>query len=241
MEQSNTIEKNDLESQTGKQLAEIQRMAGNVQERLAEARSVKAVCDRSLSPFQYEQYVDCIMEAAERSERLTEQLRRLVLGGAFGIRRQREYRKKMAQVFEVAIEFVDSMLVVEFPFLLPHRKNKYTDYIYKPLYLALGDWCLKRREEQAEIPLFERAVAGFVHSYDGALPRTRIRDHDNIEEKQAVDAMGMFFLVSDGGLYLDTYHTSILGERDRTFLFLMEPERFSRWIGRKEYLDFVSR
>lgn len=51
------------------------------------------------------------------------------------------------------------------------------------------------------------------------MPETRIRDHDNIEEKQVVDALGMYFLVSDSGLYLDTYHTTTLGERDCTFLF----------------------
>ena len=30
---------------------------------------------------------------------------------------------------------------------------------------------------------------------DKKLPGTRIRDHDNIEEKQVVDALGMYFLL----------------------------------------------
>ena len=47
-----------------------------------------------------------------------------------------------------------------------------------------------------------------------------------------VDALGMFFLVSDGGLYLDTFHTSLLGEEDRTCLFLMDQEEFPQWIHR---------
>ena len=69
----------------------------------------------------------------------------------------------------------------------------------------------------------------------------RVRDHDNIEEKQMVDAMGMFFLVSDGGLYLDSYHTSTMGEEDRTYLFLMTQEHFPQWISSMKQEEIVSK
>lgn len=58
--------------------------------------------------------------------------------------------------------------------------------------------------------------------------------HDNIEEKQVVDALGTYFLLSDNGLYLDTYHTTARGERDCTFLFLMDRDRFPGWIVKRQ-------
>ena len=66
--------------------------------------------------------------------------------------------------------------------------------------------------------------------YDERLPKSRIRDHDNMEEKQVVDALGMFFLQSDGGLFLNTYHVSVISNQDRTVLFLMPQEWFPSWL-----------
>lgn len=94
--------------------------------------------------------------------------------------------------------------------------------------------CIRHQEQGEEVPQFERAAVCFLHVYDRKQSVARVRDHDNIEEKQMVDALGMFFLVSDGGLYLDTFHTSLLGEEDRTCLFLMDQEEFPQWIHRLE-------
>ena len=133
------------------------------------------------------------------------------------------------------------ILKVELPGLLSHRKNKYTDYLYKPVTMALENWCIRQQEQGEEIPQFERAAVCFLHVYDQKQSVARVRDHDNIEEKQMVDAMGMFFLVSDGGLYLDSYHTSTMGEEDRTYLFLMTQEHFPQWISSMKQEEIVSK
>lgn len=224
-----------------RQLLEAQKMAGVVQEKLAEARSIKTLYDRSASSFQYKQLLDCMEEASERAEHLTDRLRKFILGNTFSGIRKEEYCLKLVQIHEIRLEYEDGILKAELPFLLPHRKNKYTDYIYKTFFLALQQWCGERQALGKVVPVYEQATVCFVHEYNEKLPGTRIRDHDNIEEKQVVDALGIYFLVSDGGLFLDTYHTTTLGERDCTFLFLMEQDRFSEWICKRQSPDLLSK
>lgn len=91
-------------------------------------------------------------------------------------------------------------------------------------------WCGDRGKEGLEVPAFKEAVVCFCHVYDKGKPEVRVRDHDNIEEKQVVDALGTFFLESDGGLYLDTYHTTVMGDGDWTEVFLMDKGLFGDWV-----------
>lgn len=128
------------------------------------------------------------------------------------------------------MSYRDEIIKVVLPVLLPHRKGTYSDYIYKPLYLALKEWCRLRLNQGEELPFYEKATLCFQHIYDGHLPQSRIRDHDNMEEKQVVDALGMFFLKSDGGLFLNTYHATLISNQDRTVLFLMPQEWFPSWL-----------
>ena len=128
------------------------------------------------------------------------------------------------------MSYKDEIVKVMLPILLPHRKGTYSDYIYKPLYLALKDWCQLRLEQGESLPFYEKATICFQHMYDECLPKSRIRDHDNMEEKQVVDALGMFFLQSDGGLFLNTYHVTLISNQDRTVLFLMPQEWFPSWL-----------
>ena len=223
------------------QLLEVQRVAGVVQDKLAEAQSVKTLYDRSASSFQYGRLLDCMMEASEHAECLTDRLRGFVLRNTFNSPLKEDYCLKLVQIHEIRVEYEDCILKAELPMLLPHRKKKYTDYIYKPFFLALQNWCEERQQQGKEIPVYEKATVCFIHEYDKKMPETRIRDHDNIEEKQVVDALGMYFLVSDSGLYLDTYHTTTLGERDCTFLFLMEYNQFPKWICKRNHLDIISK
>ena len=57
-----------------------------------------------------------------------------------------------------------------------------------------------------------------------------MRDHDNIEEKHVLDMISSFYLKSDSGLFVDTFHMTRLGTEDGTFLFVMESSRFPGWI-----------
>lgn len=222
----------DKTEQMEKQLEEVQRQAGGLQECLAEARLIRTAQGRSGSAFQMGCFMDCVMEASFMAERLAGGLRRLVIENCLWKREREAYGLGIVKIHGIQVGYESGILKVELPGLLPHRKSKYTDYLYKPVTLALENWCIRRQEQGEEIPQFERAAVCFLHVYDRKQSVARVRDHDNIEEKQMVDALGMFFLVSDGGLYLDTFHTSLLGEEDRTCLFLMGQEEFPQWIHR---------
>lgn len=73
------------------QLLEVQRVAGVVQDKLAEAQSVKTLYNRSASSFQYGRLLDCMMEASERAECLTDRLRRFILRNTFSSSLKEEY------------------------------------------------------------------------------------------------------------------------------------------------------
>lgn len=223
------------------QLEKIQRQAGSVQEYLAEARMMRSIHERSGSGFQMGCFMDCITAASYMAERLTEKLRCLVLEHCLWETEREAYGSGIVRLHGIQIAYEEGILMVELPCLLPHRKNRYTDYLYKPVHIALEDWCIRRQKQSLEIPLFEQATVCFLHVYDSRLPVSRIRDHDNIEEKQMVDALGMFFLVSDSGRYLNTYHATERGEGDRTFLFLMRQEDFPQWICRMEEGKSISK
>ena len=227
--------------QIEKQLEEIQRQAGGVQEYLAEARLLRTVQERSGSEFQKGCFMDCVTEASFMAEKLTGGLRRLVMENCLRKRDREVYNLGIVELHGLRVGYEAGVLKVELPGLLPHRKNKYTDYLYKPVAMALENWCVRRQGQGEGIPKFERATICFHHVYNLKQSSERVRDHDNIEEKQMVDALGMYFLVSDGGLYLDTYHTSSLGEEDRTLLFLMDQKHFPEWIFKREQERNVSK
>lgn len=218
----------------------IQRQAGSMQEYLAEARLMKSVHERNGSGFQRSCFVNCITSASFLSERLTEKMRQLVIDNCIWEKEREAYGLGLVKLHGINVIYEKAVLKVELPSLLPHRKN-YTDYLYKPVYLALERWCVQQQKEGLEIPLFEQATVCFLHVYDKRRSPERIRDHDNIEEKQMLDALGMFFLVSDGGLYLNTYHTTVLGEEDQTCLFLMSQECFPQWICAMERKKTISK
>lgn len=130
----------------------------------------------------------------------------------------------------IELEYKDEILRVSAPVLIPHRKDCYTDYLYKPLHTAFRNWCMQRAEEKLEIPTYTNCTICFVHVYDETLPLARVRDHDNYEEKHVQDIITNFFLRSDSGLYTNTCHVTRMGEEDRTLLYVMDSSKFPAWI-----------
>ena len=131
----------------------------------------------------------------------------------------------------IEVEFSEGIVKVALPLLMPHRKDFYTDFLYKPLHTALQNWCMEQVKNGMELPSYEECLVCFVHVYNKKLPLAgRVRDHDNIEEKHVLDIISSFYLKSDSGLFVDTFHMTRLGTEDGTFLFVMESSRFPGWI-----------
>lgn len=87
-----------------------------------------------------------------------------------------------------------------------------------------------QNKEQKRIPEYEKCTVCFVHLYNRDLPLGRIRDHDNFEEKHVLDVISNFFLASDSGLHVDTYHITRMAEQDATEVYIMDTENFPKWL-----------
>ena len=224
------MSENDVLGKLKTQLDDAQKTAGRVEQHLAEARSILFSYTRKNSNLQYTNFCDMVLESAKNAEKLTEKLRRLALEVTLDTQKYEDYKSDLVWIHGIDITFADQILKVSMPVLVPHRKESYTDYLYRPLHTACQHWCIKQKETGGIIPGYTKSTVCFVHVYDETLPLGRVRDHDNFEEKHVLDVLGNFFLKSDGGLYVDTYHVTRLGEEDRTIIFIMDSIGFPKWI-----------
>ncbi|MCD7884732.1 MAG: DUF6100 family protein [Lachnospiraceae bacterium] len=238
MEKSNTTKRqpdyicrveNNGNDRLQKQLDYAQRLAGEAEQRIAEARGILRSCQRR-GVGAGEDLNTLVLEAEKNAEFLTDRLRALEMDLSYGEKTTAFFQKEIVNIHGITVDFADGILSVSLPALLPHRKTAYTDYLYKPLSFAIRDWRKKRLGMLQEMPFFERATVCFYHDYDRNRDAKRIRDHDNIEEKQVLDLLAGYFLQSDSGLYLNTYHETRQADADRTRIFLMKSDVFPSWL-----------
>ena len=143
---------------------------GRMEQYIVEAREVLQSCIRRQSEFQYAYLGDMIQETAKTSERLTDKLRRLTLEIVVNPKEYEKYKEDLVLIHGIELEYKDEILRVSAPVLIPHRKDCYTDYLYKPLHTAFRNWCMQRAEEKLEIPTYTNCTICFVHVYDETLP-----------------------------------------------------------------------
>lgn len=231
---SNTIEKKagsrDTVQKVKRQLDEAQKMTAEVGELMAEARNILTSYSRCKTESGYENFTDMILESSKKGERLTEKLRRLSLEVVLDQAKYEQYQSDLVAVHGIEMDYSHEVLRITMPVLIPHRKEHYTDYLYKPLYIAFKQWCIRQNQEQRQVPEYEKCTVCFVHLYDRDLPLGRIRDHDNFEEKHVLDVISNFFLASDSGLHVDTYHITRMAEQDATEVYIMDTENFHKWL-----------
>lgn len=224
------MSENDVLGKLKTQLDDAQKTAGRVEQHLAEARSILLAYTRKNSNLQYTNFCDMVLESSKNAEKLTEKLRRLTLEVTLDAQKYEDYKSDLVLIHGIDITFADRILKVSMPVLVPHRKESYTDYLYKPLHTACQHWCVKQAEMGGGTPEYMKCTVCFVHVYDETLPLGRVRDHDNYEEKHVLDVLANFFLKSDGGLYVDTFHVTRLGKKDKTVIFIMDSACFPEWI-----------
>lgn len=213
-------------------LDEAQELAARMERYLAEARGTLLAWGRQRSQLQYANFCDMIQEAEKNSERLTDKMRQLILETAVDSQKYERFNEELVELHGITVDYCGGVLAVSLPALIPHRKDSYTDYVYKPLRIALRYWCLQRVEEKKEVPEYTECMLCFIHQYDRSYPPARIRDHDNYEEKQVTDLLGSFFMKSDSGHYVDTCHFTRMGSGNRTLLFVMDKHRFPEWAAK---------
>ena len=164
------------------------------------------------------------IDAALRAEKIACQLRHLIYSST--TIRKGEYLASASTVQGIEIIYQDDVLEVTLPGLLPkRRKAQNSEFLLDPFYFSLEEY-----GKEHPLPHFRECVVCFEQVYDQALPTRRVRDYDNLEEKQLLDVLAAFVMADDSGLLCDAYNTAALGERDCTRIYVMEKQRFPRWL-----------
>lgn len=139
--------------------------------------------------------------------------------------RKWDYLSRAAEMMKMKIEEHEGIYEITLPGLMPKRKSrKGTAYLIEPLYAALDEFIRGHR-----IVRCAHYTVCFVLVYDRTLSIRRVRDYDNLELKEVLDAAAAYLMVSDGGLLCDTYQTTELGNTDCTQVFIMDTERYPEW------------
>ena len=169
-----------------------------------------------------ENFVELAGTAAMRSERITCALRQLACQIP-GYRMT--YLAQAAQAQGIVVSSKEGVLSVTLPGLLPKRQaGVRNDFLMEPLFYALSQHAMSH-----PINRYKRSTVCFFHIYDSNI-HPYIRDHDNVECKQVLDAVSLFFLPDDSGAYCDIYHTSRVGAMDETQIFILSSDLFPTWL-----------
>lgn len=165
---------------------------------------------------------------ARRAEWIALRLRELVYVST-NIRKW-DYLSRAAETMKIKIEEHEGIYEITLPGLMPKRKSrKGTAYLIEPLYAALDEFIRGHR-----IVHYTHYTVCFVLVYDRTLSIRRVRDYDNLELKEVLDATAAYLMVSDGGLLCDAYQTTELGDTDCTQIFIMDTERYPEWYARRK-------
>lgn len=167
-------------------------------------------------------------DAALRAEKIACRLRHLIYSST--TIRKGDYLTSAGIIHGIEVVYEDGVLEVTLPGLLPKRKQRQnTEFLLDPFYFSLEQYA-----KEHPMPRFSDCVVCFTQVYDQCLPTRRIRDYDNLEEKQLLDVLSTFVMADDTGLLCDAYNTAALGEKDCTRISVMEKKRFPAWLAEHE-------
>ena len=167
-------------------------------------------------------------DAALRSELITCKVRHLIYSST-GLKKA-QYLTAAGIVQGIGITCQNDLLEITLPCLLPKRKQRQsTEFLIDPIYFTLSQYA-----DSHVLPKFEHCVVCFSHIYSQELPLRRVRDYDNLELKQLLDVISTFVMEDDTGLLCDAYNTTEIGENDCTRITVMDKNRFSEWLKKRE-------
>ena len=167
-------------------------------------------------------------DAALRGEKIACQLRHLIYSST-NITKEK-YLNSAGVIHRIEIKHENGIIEITLPCLLPKRKQrKNSEFLLDPLYFTLNSY-----SDKNPMPKFRHCVVCFSHIYNKELPDRRIRDYDNLELKQILDAVSTYIMVDDSGLLCDAYNTTELGDSDCTVISVMDKDKFSGWLAERQ-------
>ena len=168
------------------------------------------------------------VDAALRAEQIACELRHLVYTTTTV--HKSDYLQSAADTQGIEIAEEDGIFTICLPALLPKRKQKKSDeFLLDPFASAM-----ERYVRVHGMPTFTHCVICFAHIYDEKMPDRRVRDYDNLEMKKFLDVAAAYILTDDNGLLCDAYNTTELGDRDCTMLYIMDSEKFPKWLEERQ-------
>ena len=205
--------------------AEINRHLNTVRKEMEQETNEQCLLMQEDYPDNYEVLST---DAALRAEKIACRLRHLIYSST--TIRKGDYLTSAGIVHGIEVVYEDGVLEVTLPGLLPKRKQRQnTEFLLDPFYFSLEQYA-----KEHPMPHFSDCVVCFTQVYDQCLPTRRIRDYDNLEEKQLLDVLSTFVMADDTGLLCDAYNTAALGEKDCTRISVMEKKRFPAWLAEHE-------
>ena len=193
----------------------------------------------AMGTYNIRKYPDTFQEisidAAIQAEYLACKLRNIIR--SYGTVQMEEHMQHVIDAQGIQIMEANGKTEITIPRLLPKwKKSRSGNFINEPLYFALHEYCKTHQVKQ-----YRECAVCYIHEYDEKLSINRIRDYDNLQLKQIQDIIATFFLMDDGGLLCDTFHTSYLGIRDCTRICIMAQEDLPEFIARLKSDDkFIS-
>ena len=175
-----------------------------------------------------ENYNMLTTDAALRSELITCRMRHLIYQST--ATKKETYLASAGVVQGINIHDEDGILEITLPCLLPKRKKRQsTEFLIDPLYFTLSQY-----SDSHPLKRFKHCVVCFSHIYSAEFPKQNVRDYDNLELKQLLDVIATFIMEDDTGLLVDAYNTTEIGIADCTRITIMEKERISDWLKKRE-------
>ncbi len=114
------------------------------------------------------------------------------------------------------------------PALLPKKGSGSADYIRSFLYPAMQEYF------QGKEPVrFTDCVLAYRHVYSSDRPERRMRDHDNIETNMVSDIVALYVMPDDAPLVCSHYECSMMGEADRTEVYVIPKADFPVWLSQE--------
>ena len=178
---------------------------------------------RALPASDFETYCNDLRDASHIAERLACGIRETAIDTCFVSKKQ--VLAQAAQVHGITIEQERDWYKIILPGLLPKKRGGSCAFIVAPLTCALAEFA-----ECHPIERLVRCVVCFRHLYSPELPERAVRDHDNFEVKQVLDAVADQFLVDDTGLLCTNLYTTALADREATEVYVMPPESLPVWV-----------
>lgn len=175
-----------------------------------------------------ENYDMLTTDAALRSELIACRMRHLIYQNTNT--KKATYLASAGVVQGIKINDNKGILEITLPCLLPKRKKRQsTEFLIDPLYFTLSQY-----SDSHPLKRFKHCVVCFSHIYSADFPKQNVRDYDNLELKQLLDAIATFIMEDDTGLLVDAYNTTEIGESDCTRISVMEKDRFTKWLKERE-------